>query len=205
MLALALHFMRGTPYIYQGEEIGMTNNYFGSIDLYQDVESLNYTKILKEEGKSGTEILKILGAKSRDNARSPMQWNDQEFAGFSDTKPWIEINPSYKTINVQASMKDPHSIYAFYKKLIQIRKQNETIQNGRYVPFCKDHPFVYAYKREGMDEEIYVLCNFYGTKTNVELDLQELELLLSNYPDRIYENGVFVLRPYEAIAVKKSR
>lgn len=134
-----------------------------------------------------------------------MQWNDQEFAGFSDTKPWIEISPNYKTINVQASMKDPHSIYAFYKKLIEIRKQNKTIQNGRYVPLCKDHPSVYAYKREGMDEEIYVLCNFYGTKTNVELDLQEPELLLSNYPDRIYENGVFVLRPYEAIAVKKSR
>ena len=203
MLAMALHMMRGTPYIYQGEEIGMTNNGFDSIEQYRDVESTNYYEILKAEGKDEDEILAILGAKSRDNARSPMQWTAGKNAGFSDTEPWIRVNPNHATINVEAAIADPDSIYSFYKKLIRLRKESDTIQHGTYVPLLEEHERVLAYKRVGKDEEIIVLCNFYGEETTVSLHT-EADMLLSNYADFQMRDGEVTLRPYEAVVLRKA-
>lgn len=203
MLAMALHMMRGTPYIYQGEEIGMTNNEFDSIEQYRDVESTNYYEILKAEGKEEAEILAILGAKSRDNARSPMQWTAGKNAGFSTAEPWMRVNPNHATINVEAATADPDSIYSFYKKLIRLRKESDTIQHGTYVPLLEEHERVLAYKRVGKDEEIVVLCNFYGEETTVSLRM-EADVLLSNYADFQMRDGEVTLRPYEAVALRKT-
>ena len=127
MLAGAIHLMQGTPYIYQGEEIGMTNAHFTSIGQYMDVESRNYFDILRENGKSEQEALHILAERSRDNSRTPMQWTNSENAGFTDRQPWIEVQKNYEKVSVIAEEKDDTSILAFYKKLIAFRKQNSII------------------------------------------------------------------------------
>ena len=130
MLAATIHLMRGTPYIYQGEEIGMTNAKFNSIEQYRDVESLNNYKILREGGKSEPEALKIIGERSRDNGRTPMQWSAENFAGFSNVEPWISSPENYKKINVAAEEKDSDSILNFYKMLVKFRKENKIVQDG---------------------------------------------------------------------------
>lgn len=124
MLAVMIHLMRGTPYIYQGEELGMTNAHYTSIDQYQDVESLNYYEILRNQGKTETEALDIIAKRSRDNGRTPMQWNGTENAGFSTQAPWLAVTDNYREINVETEEKDPDSILNFYKKLVQLRKEN---------------------------------------------------------------------------------
>ncbi|MCD7807770.1 MAG: alpha,alpha-phosphotrehalase, partial [Erysipelotrichaceae bacterium] len=152
MLATTIHMQRGTPYIYQGEEIGMTNNYFTDIHQYRDVESINYYHILKNQGLSEDKIHEILQAKSRDNARSPMQWNKD--GGFSDSTPWMEMNPNHTTINVEDNLNNPNSIFYYYQKLIKLRKQYKVISEGNYVPFIENHPYIYAYKRQYNNEEL---------------------------------------------------
>ena len=201
MLASAIHLQRGTPYIYQGEEIGMTNNYFTDISQYRDVESINYYHILKQQGMNETDIHQILQAKSRDNARSPMQWD--EHGGFSDQKPWMETNPNTKDINVKNSIADPDSIFHYYRRLIQLRKQYKIISEGLYEPYLIDHDAIYAFKRHYQQEELIVVNNFYGKSTQVQIpDLDDYEILISNYPDhQIQEN--LTLRPYETIAFYK--
>ncbi len=200
MLATALHLMQGTPYIYQGEEIGMTNAYFTSMEQYRDVESKNYYHILKQEGKKDDEIYKILFEKSRDNARTPMQWNAQKNAEFSEHTPWIPVTYNYKEINVENALEDKDSIFYHYQKLIQLRKQLKVISEGSFEPYLSSHPSVYAYKRKLGNEEVLVLNNFYGEKTMVELeDIQGFELLLSNYPEKKIKNHL-ELEPYESIA-----
>lgn len=201
MLASAIHLQRGTPYIYQGEEIGMTNNYFTDISQYRDVESINYYHILKQQGMNEADIHQILQAKSRDNARSPMQWD--EHGGFSDQKPWMEINPNTKDINVKNSIADPDSIFHYYRRLIQLRKQYKIISEGLYEPYLIDHDAIYAFKRHYHQEELIVVNNFYGKSTQVQIpDLDDYEILISNYPDHhIQEN--LTLRPYETIAFYK--
>ena len=136
MLAVMIHLMRGTPYIYQGEELGMTNAHYTSIDQYRDVESLNYYEILRNQGKTETEALDIIAKRSRDKGRTPMQWNGTENAGFSTQAPWLAVTDNYREINVETEEKDPDSILNFYKKLVQLRKENYF--RGKNF-FCSDN------------------------------------------------------------------
>lgn len=201
MLASAIHLQRGTPYIYQGEEIGMSNNYFTDIDQYRDVETINYYHILKQQGIAEADIHQILQAKSRDNARSPMQWDAK--GGFSDHKPWLEINPNTTDINVENNMADPDSILHYYRRLIQLRKQYPIISEGLYEPWLTDHQQVYAFKRRYHHEELIVINNFYGQKTNVFVpNIDQYEILISNYPDHELKEQLN-LRPFETIALYK--
>lgn len=206
MLGAAMQLMRGTPYIYQGEEIGMTNAGFTDIEQYRDVESINHDEILRKQGLSEDQITRILQSKSRDNARTPMQWDDSENAGFTDGTPWIEVNKNYPEINVKKSLDDPDSVYHFYKKLIALRKENETIQNGTFTPLLEEHPSIFAYKRTGDDEEIIVLNNFYGTPAEYDLGLESSgwKKILGNYPEEeeILTDGT--LKPYETLVISKS-
>ena len=147
MLATTIHMMRGTPYIYQGEEFGMTNPYFDSIEKYRDVESINYYNILKEQGKAEVEILEILREKSRDNSRTPVQWNDKDNAGFTRGIPWIPISDDYKRTNAEKALDDKDSIFYHYQKLIQLRKDYEIISNGKIKFILQEHDKVLAYVR----------------------------------------------------------
>lgn len=204
MLATMIHLMRGTPYVYQGEEIGMTNAYFEDISQYKDVESLNYFKILKDEGIPEDEVYEILRCRSRDNSRTPMQWDDSENAGFTTGTPWIEVNKNYKTINADKAVKDENSVFHYYKKLIALRKENDVIACGSYKPEMEDNTNVFAYSREYEGKKLFVVCNFYGTETKISLpeEFAGKEILISNYKDAKAEKEV-TLRPFETFAVIK--
>lgn len=200
MLATSLHLMQGTPYIYQGEEIGMTNAYFTDISQYRDIESINYYQIMKNEGKTEQEIYQILFEKSRDNARTPMQWNNNKQAGFTKGKPWIEVNKNYKEINVENALNDKDSLFYHYQKLIQLRKKHKAISEGEFIPELIDDDYVYAYKRIYKNEEILVINNFYGQKTTINInDINGYTLLISNYPNKNIQTTM-ELEPYESIA-----
>ena len=175
MLATMIHLLRGTPYVYQGEEIGMTNAYFTDINQYVDVESLNYFKILKEQGIDEGEIYKVLQERSSNNSRTPMQWDDSKNAGFSEEKPWISVNPNYKEINVLNSLNDENSIFYHYKKLISLRKQYDVIAYGNYAPILDDNDSVFSYKREYMNESLIVINNFFEKEVEIKLGIEELE------------------------------
>lgn len=205
MLATLIHTFSGTPYIYQGEEIGMTNVEFDNIKDYRDVETLNYynEKIVDEEE---LELMKRIKITSRDNARTPMQWDKSENAGFTKVTPWINVNPNYKEINVEDSLKDKNSIFYYYKDLINLRHENDVIVYGDVELICAEDENVFAYKRNLKNQEIIVILNFYNNKINFEipayLDIKELEIMMSNYEDKIIENNVITLRPYECIVYK---
>ncbi|SHH49405.1 alpha,alpha-phosphotrehalase [Tepidibacter thalassicus] len=205
MLATTIHMMRGTPYIYQGEEIGMINPYFDNIDLYKDVESINYYKILKDQGKDEKEIIKILQAKSRDNSRTPMQWDISENAGFTTGTPWISIGNSYKKINVKCALNDKNSIFYHYQKLIKLRKKFDVISYGEYKPILEEHECIFAYVRNYKKESLLVINNFYPKETIFELpsrlnlDEYKSEILISNYNDSPLNFVKIKLRPYESI------
>ena len=201
MLATTLHMMRGTPYIYQGEEIGMTNHYFDCIEKYRDVESINAYNILKEKGKDEAYILKVLQEKSRDNARTPMQWDDSENAGFTHGEPWISVIDNYKDINVKNALNDTNSVFYHYKKLISLRKEYAIIQEGNYVPLFEADDAIFAYKRVLNNEELLVLSNFYGKECTFDMDLSDYEILLSNYEDSTTTTKT--LRPYESLILHK--
>ncbi|MDO4926874.1 MAG: alpha,alpha-phosphotrehalase [Turicibacter sp.] len=205
MLATAVHCLRGTPYIYQGEEIGMTNAYFNDINKYRDVESLNYYNILREQGHTEEETYEIIMARSRDNSRTPMQWNDEVNAGFSRSTPWLGVIDNYETINVEKNLADENSIYYHYKKLIELRKQYEVIADGTYEPMLPDHEAVYAYRRTLDNDVLIVLNNFYGKETEVTLDIEDAhdyKCLLSNYEAKNLTNQL-TLRPYESVVFYK--
>ncbi len=197
MLATAIHLMKGTPYIYQGEEMGMTNAYFEDIESYKDVESLNYYDILVKE-KNPQEVLKVLQEKSRDNARTPMQWDSSANGGFTDGKPWINPCINYKEINAEKALEDTDSIYYFYKKLIDLRKNSEAIKFGTYEILEKDNPYLYVYTRKYKNEEILVICNFYGEESENPINIEEYELILGNYKDESEK-----IRAYEARIYRK--
>ena len=201
-LATAIHGLRGTPYIYQGEEIGMTNAGFTSIDQYRDIESLNYYNILKQEGKTEEEVMKILQAKSRDNARTPMQWDDSENGGFTQGTPWIPVCSRYKEINT-LDRNEEDSIFRYYKSLVALRKQYPVIQNGTVIPLLREDDRILAYERKLGDEELYVFCNFFGEETKADYRLPEgCKAILSNYKDSPDPSSL-VLRPYEAVIFYK--
>ena len=197
MLAVLTHMMRGTPYIYQGEEIGMTNAGYTSIEEYGDVESINYYKILLEEGKSSEEALHIIGERSRDNGRTPMQWDGSEQAGFTAGKPWLRIPDNHSYINVASEEQDPDSILAFYKMLVQFRKDSEIVADGeiRFLDTGTDD--VIAYERTLKDEKLTVVCSMRGFEVPAPAlaGLEGRKVLISNYVNA-GETGV--LGPYEA-------
>ena len=200
MLAACIHLMRGTPYIYQGEELGMTNAGYTSIADYRDVESLNYYRILREQGKTEAEALTILAARSRDNGRTPMQWSAEPYASFSTREPWIPLAKNHATIHVEAAQKDEHSILAFYRRLIQLRHEMPIIAEGDIRFIEEDNPDVIAYERTWQGEQLTVLCNFRPTAVRLRhLSLQDCadaQKLLGNYPGREE-----CLRPYEVLAL----
>ncbi len=203
MLAATVHLMRGTPYIYQGEELGMTNAKFTSIDQYRDVESLNYYKILRESGKSEAETLKIIGERSRDNGRTPMQWNAEKFAGFSTAEPWISSPANYKTINVDAEQDDANSVLNFYRMLVKFRRENKIVQEGGVEFIERENPDVIAYRRSLGDEELIVICNFRGAEISTrDKTLAEYaagrKKIIGNY-----EGSSDNLRPFEVVVFAK--
>ena len=185
MLATLLHGMKGTPYIYQGEELGMTNVRFDDINDYNDIESLNMYKDRLSKGYSHNEIMESIYAKGRDNARTPMQWDDSENAGFTTGTPWLAVNKNYDKINAKQCLQDENSIFNHYKKLIDIRKNNDTIIYGDYKLLCEDDENIFAYVRELNGDKILVVCNFYDkdVEFKFEGDFNYSKVLLSNYND----------------------
>ena len=201
MLATLLHGMKGTPYIYQGEELGMTNVRFEDINEYNDIETLNMYKDRISKGYSHDEIMASIYAKGRDNARTPMQWDSTENAGFTTGKPWLKVNKNYKFINAEDCLQDKDSIFYHYKKLIDIRKHNDTIIYGDYKLLLPEDKNVFAYSRKLNGDKIVVVCNFYDKEVNLNFkeDFNNVEILLSNYKDSSIFMKDLKLRPYEAI------
>lgn len=200
MLATCLHMMKGTPYIYQGEELGMTNAYFSKLEDYRDIESINAYHEYTENGLAGKEeMMNCLKEISRDNARTPMQWNTKENAGFTTGTPWIKVNKNYLEINAEAEMAEKDSVYNYYKKLIRLRKENEIMVHGRFNPLLEEDDHIYAYERLWEGEKIVVACNFTKEVQACDLfrGLEDGKELISNYK----EHKTGVLQPYEAIAV----
>ena len=210
MLATVLHGLQGTPYIYQGEEFGMTNPYFDNIEKYRDVESTNNYKILLNKGCSEEEAIEILMQKSRDNSRTPVQWNDSENAGFTTGTPWIGVPENYKKINAEVALKDKNSVFYHYKKLIDLRRNEELMITGRYEDIDLENKSIYAYKRVGENGELVVISNFYEPEVKFELEgngvtgLENAKILLSNYEtEPEIKDGKIILKPYESIIFKK--
>ena len=204
MLAATIHLMRGTPYIYQGEELGMTNAKYTSIEQYRDVESLNYYKILLEQGKSREDALKIIGERSRDNGRTPMQWSTEKYAGFSTVEPWIIPPANYDKINVEVEEKDPDSILNFYKMLVKFRKENEIVREGDIAFIERANNDVVAYRRILNAEELIVLCNYRGAETSLQ-DKTLAQYAADGYKKIIgnYDGLAESLRPFEVVVFKK--
>ena len=196
MLAILLHGMQGTPYIYQGEELGMTNAAY-EIDEYQDIETLNLYKERLEKGYKKEDIMDSIHAKSRDNARTPMQWNEEENAGFTKGKPWIKVNPNYKEINAMQQVEDEDSVFNCYKELIRLRRNYPVFAEGDFRMMFAEDENIFAYTREDKDAQLLVVCNFYGETVNCPLEdsVKDMKLLISNYKEFAQ---VTILRPYEA-------
>ncbi|MHA4261197.1 alpha,alpha-phosphotrehalase [Bacillus cereus] len=211
MLATAMHMLQGTPYIYQGEEIGMTNPKFESIEQYRDVESLNIYDIKLKEGLSKEEIIGILKQKSRDNSRTPMQWNEEMNSGFTTSTPWISVAENFKEINVEKALEDKESVFYHYKKLIELRKTYDVLTEGEYAILDKNDPKIWAYTRTTESEVLLVINNFYGEEitysvpAHVQLDGMKQEVLLSNYKDASKDIAKLNLRPYESIVYRYTK
>lgn len=203
MLATVIHCMRGTPYLYQGEELGMTNAGFTDLSQYRDVESLNHFKILKERGLSEAEAYRILQIHSRDNGRTPMQWNTERNAGFTKGTPWIEVQSNYQKINVEQQIMDADSIFCYYQRLIQLRKEYDIIAYGDFKPVDQKNSKILAYQRTYKGQELLVVNNFYGEeeKWDSEKNLNEYQCLIGNYSDQQIKGMMITLRPYEAMVL----
>lgn len=201
MLETMTHFQKGTPYVYQGEELGMTNAYMENIADYRDIESLNaYKELTTKENIPAKTVMGYIKAVGRDNARTPMQWDASENGGFTSGTPWLQVNKNYKTINAAAQVNDPDSVFAYYKKLIALRHTNEVMVNGVYDVLIPDHPQIYAYTRTLGDKQLLVLCNDSEKEVGVPTEIEEKiagaqGILIQNYKD--VKAGV--LRPYEAV------
>lgn len=206
MLATVIHLMQGTPYIYQGEELGMTNPCFQDIHDYRDVESLNAYHMLIDKGIPKGEVLEILSARSRDNSRTPMHWDNTEYAGFSKVKPWINLAKNAGDINVKMSMEDKDSVLNHYRHLIRLRKSVKVIIDGDYVDLLPHHPDVLFYRRRNEDNELIVLSNFRPHSVSVEdvgVDMSDGKILIHNYNDDLHVSSLssLKLRPFESIAI----
>ena len=203
MLATLLHGMQGTPYIYQGEELGMTNVKF-DIEDYRDIELLNVYRERIQKGYPEQEVMKSIYAKGRDNARTPMQWDESPNAGFTTGTPWMRCNPNYAMINAAEALVNQDSIFYYYQKLIRLRKSEEIFTDGVYEPLLEEDENIFAYTRENRKEKILVLCNFRGKEIPCTLEegWEEGEVLIANY-DGQEKKGI--LRPYEAKIIKKRK
>ncbi|WP_316570267.1 alpha-glucosidase [Neobacillus sp. YIM B06451] len=204
MMAAMYFLMKGTPFIYQGQEIGMTNVKFPTIDEYDDVGMINYYKLETAKGRPHEEIMDIIWKRGRDNARTPMQWNDSHMAGFTTgPKTWLGINPNYREINVESQLSDEDSILSFYKKLIRLRKENPLFVYGRYELYHPNHPKLFVYTRTLGRKNAIIICNFHGTPTRFKIpasiQYETSRLAISNYS--IHESKLkkeFTLKPFEA-------
>ena len=198
MLATLLHGMQGTPYIYQGEELGMTNIAY-EISDYQDIETRNLYQERLEKGYTKEEIMHSIHAKSRDNARTPMQWDASNHAGFSTVTPWIKLNPNYTEINAETQLNDPNSIFHYYQTLLRLRKEYDIFVTGQFCLYLHDDPDIMAYTRTFEKETLFVICNFHNCTRKIELPIilpDEHDILISNYSEPFSDS---TLRPYEAI------
>lgn len=205
MLATCIHMMQGTPYVYQGEELGMTNCPFNTLDNFRDLESINAFHELTEQGKMTEEdMMAAISYKGRDNARTPMQWDNSAYAGFSTAKPWIMVNPNYTKINARDQVNREDSVFKYYQKLIKLRHESELIVYGTYDLILDDDKDIYAYIRTLGDEKLIVYCNFSENTREVELpeEFTNGKVLISNYSD-VKVNPKITLRPYEAIVIQK--
>ncbi len=205
MLATCIHMMQGTPYVYQGEELGMTNCPFNTLDNFRDLESINAFHELTEQGKMTEEdMMAAIGYKGRDNARTPMQWDDSAYAGFSTANPWIMVNPNYTKINAKDQVNRKDSVFKYYQKLIKLRHESELIVYGTYDLILDDDKDIYAYIRTLGDKKLIVYCNFSENTREVELpeEFTNGKVLISNYIDAKVNHKI-TLRPYEAIVIQK--
>lgn len=204
MLAASVHMMQGTPYIYQGEEIGMTNPGYTEISQYRDVESTNmYDIMVNRDGVAHQDMMAILAQKSRDNSRTPMQWNSEPYAGFSQAQPWLDVANNYSEINAEQALEDKDSVFYFYKSLIELRKQVPVITDGSYQDLQPDHSSIFAYVRENEGQILLCINNYYGEEAECVLperfDMSKAKSLLSNYQQANTSVALHhqVLRPYE--------
>lgn len=205
MLATCLHMMQGTPYVYQGEELGMTNCPFNALENFRDLESINAYHELTEQGKiSEDDMLAAISYRGRDNARTPMQWDDSAYAGFSTADPWIMVNPNYTKINAKEQVSREDSVFKYYQKLIRLRHESDLIVYGTYDLLLADDTDIYAYERTLGEEKLIVFCNFSENTREVKLPEEFVngEVLIANYNDASV-NATLTLKPYEAIVIKK--
>lgn len=205
MLGTTIQFLRGTPYIYQGEEIGMTNPNYQTISEYNDIETHNNYQIMLEKGYDDAKVMAIIQAKSRDNSRTPMQWDQSKNAGFTTGQPWLDVASNYPTVNVEAELNNPNGIFAYYKQLIHLRKTEDALINGTYQGILLDDPKVMAYLRTTEIEEILVLSHFYAGEVEVELPdgfNQTAEKMIGNGSAEVVNQSV-KLSPYETIVLKR--
>ena len=203
MLATCIHMMQGTPYVYQGEELGMTNIYFGKLEDYRDIESINYFEEFTESGLMTPEhMMKCLMLRSRDNARTPMQWDDSKQAGFTEGEPWIKVNPNYKKINAAQQLEDPDSVFHYYQKLIRLRKEKDIIVYGEFEPLYREDEQIFAYTRKQDQEKLLTVCNFSDKNAEVEVpeEFKGAECLITNLGRKEFERKI-VLNPYEAFVL----
>lgn len=203
MLAVLLHGMKGTPYIYQGEEIGMTNVSGLRIEDYQDIESVNFAEDRKKEGWEEEKIRTYLARNSRDHARTPMQWNAEKYAGFTAGTPWMAENQNYEEINVENSRKNPDSLFYFYQKLIALRRKNDTLVYGDFRLIEEENPDIFAYERNLGEKKLIVLCNFRDTAAEMKAryDLTKGTVLIHNDTESLTKE-VWKLQPYEAYIIE---
>lgn len=201
MLATSYIFQCGTPFIYQGQEIGMTNIELDSFEKFKDVVTFNNYRLFKKFGFSDEKILKLANRVSRENSRTPMQWSDKEYAGFSTVEPWFSLNPNYKEINVEEDEKNPDSILNYYRKLLKLRKENELIVYGKYNEYCKSNKYIYAFERVYEGKRMLVINSFTDKQVTIKApavyDLKKGKLLISNYNTAPLTGNGFVTRPYE--------
>lgn len=205
MLGTVLHLHRGTPYIYQGEELGMTNFPFRTIDEFRDIEALGqYTQAIDKEGRSPEEVLTVLRARGRDNARTPMQWNSSAHAGFTTATPWLAVNPNYPEINAAAAHDDPDSVYHYYRRLIELRHTEPAVVDGDFTMLLPNHEQLYAFTRRLNNTELLVIGNFCGETVRADLDddWSDAEVLLTNLPEAPKD---LTLAPWQAVIYKRTR
>ncbi len=205
MLATCLHMMQGTPYVYQGEELGMTNCPFNTLENFRDIETLNAFHELTGQGKATEEeMFAAISYKGRDNARTPMQWDDSAYAGFSTAEPWIMVNPNYTKINAKDQVNREDSVFKYYQKLIRLRHESDLIVYGTYDLILDDDTDIYAYTRTLNDEKLVVYCNFSENTREVEIpaEFTNGKILISNYTDAVVRDKI-TLRPYEAVVIMK--
>lgn len=209
MLATVIHCLRGTPYVYQGEEIGMTNTDYTSISQFRDVESLNYYQILQNKGLRESDALRIIQVHSRDNGRTPMQWDDTAYAGFTSpdsAEPWLSVNSNYTRINAADQLRDPDSVFRYYQKLIWLRKESDLsdmIAYGDIEPLSQKDPHVFAYRRKYAGHELVVAANFYGREYLWRKAPESVNCrkVLGNYENTEIRTDGILLKPYEAVVL----